>query len=134
MRGPWHLDHIKPWSADGPDTTDNLRLLCEAHNLERSNFIDPTEYRPRRPATWWCIHCYSDLIELAWDYHHGAPLACPLHPNPKRCRVMRGIQRARELHGETPTWHQREPVSEQDSLIVAYCAHCDAPALTRYPL
>jgi hypothetical protein len=70
---PWHLDHITPWSAGGSDDTTNLRVLCERHNMNRSNRVDPTE-RPRRAATW---------IPMLTSFHH-----------------------------------------------VAYCAHCDAPAVT----
>lgn len=132
--GPWHLDHIKPWSAGGPDTTDNLRLLCEAHNVERSNYADPTEDRPRRPATWWCIHCYSDRMEHRWQYSpNGVPLTCPIHES-FSCRVIRGVERTRIKTGEWPTWHEREPIDLDGPLAIAYCAHCDAPALTGYPL
>lgn len=31
-----HLDHIKPFALGGKSTTDNLRLLCAAHNLKRA--------------------------------------------------------------------------------------------------
>lgn len=50
VKGPWHLDHITPWSAGGSDRSANLRVLCERHNIERSNRIDPFE-RPRMPVT-----------------------------------------------------------------------------------
>jgi hypothetical protein len=35
------LDHIKPWSAGGPHTVENLRVLCKPCNLRRGA---PKEY------------------------------------------------------------------------------------------
>lgn len=32
------IDHVIPWSAGGPDTSNNLRLLCHDCNQQRSNF------------------------------------------------------------------------------------------------
>jgi hypothetical protein len=131
VEGPWHLDHIVPWSAGGADDTTNLRVLCERHNLERSNYVDPTE-RPRRAATWWCQLCY-DRDGFDWEYANHVPMHCKVHGplgiSPRqRCAVARGYFRMFELTGEMPTWHEREPLTEFHT--VAYCAHCDAPALT----
>lgn len=130
---PWHLDHIVPWSAGGPDRTTNLRVLCEQHNIDRSNRIDPGE-RERRPATWWCANCYDR--DHAWRYDGGLPIH-PEHPwygnlDKIWCRVLRGYFAHKKHHGELPDWHQREPVT--DATTIAYCAHCDAPGLTDQPL
>jgi hypothetical protein len=124
-----HLDHIVPWSAGGADTTDNLRILCEYHNLERSNFVDFA--RPVRPATWWCSNCYV-LDEHQWT-HLGPYVTCPRHGNDPRlgnarCRVQRAYARVWRETGEAPTWHERPMLTSWGT--VAYCAHCDAPALT----
>lgn len=141
---PWELDHIVPWSAGGSDDTTNLRVLCAAHNQQRSNFVDPNE-RPRRPATWWCSRCYM-LDEHGWDYERGSVPLCPIHaPNsvrvrgestrpPKRCPVMRAYHYALTELNEEPTWHQRMGIQEGDLYMVAYCAHCRAPGLTDRPL
>lgn len=128
-----HLDHIKPWSAGGADTTDNLRLLCERHNLERSNYVDFA--RPKRPATWWCANCYS-LDEHVWEYTHPL-IVCPTHgsaytPTKVRCRVARAFTSAWRRGEPAPTWHQRPMFTEPD--LIAYCAHCDAPGLTEVVL
>lgn len=128
--GPMHLDHIKPWSAGGSDTSDNLRLLCGPHNLERSNFIDSA--RPKRAVTWWCSNCYV-LDEHVWQYH-GAYVTCPTHgapfiPEKSTCRVSRAFWKAHRDSESTPTWHQSQPLLESYDLI-AYCAHCDAPGMT----
>jgi len=118
----WHLDHITPWSAGGSDRTTNLRVLCEPHNMERSNYHDPTE-RERRGATWWCINCFA----APWE-RYGLP-DCPRHGTSKRCRVVRGVEWA--LGQGLDDWHQREAIDADNStLTVAYCAHCDAPGLT----
>lgn len=124
-----HLDHIIPWSAGGPDATDNLRMLCESHNQERSNYVDFA--RPKRPATWWCLNCYS-LDEHRWSYD-GPRVACPRHgrnrtPETARCRVARAYAKAWKATGEVPTWHQRPPLTGGE--LVAYCAHCNAPGVT----
>jgi hypothetical protein len=54
------LDHIVPWSAGGPDTSGNLRLLCEPCNAGRSNFRtgldDHAATRP--PVTLACVGCF----------------------------------------------------------------------------
>jgi hypothetical protein len=133
---PLHLDHIKPWSAGGADTTDNLRLLCERHNVKRSNFVDFA--RPKRAATWWCANCYV-IDEHLWRYE-GRWIVCPQHgssdwnPAHTRCRVGRAFARAWSEQQPTPTWHQRPMLEVEDLTTIAYCAHCNAPALTGYPL
>ena len=137
----WHLDHIKPWSAGGSDDTTNLRVLCERHNIERSNFVHPFE-RPRRAATWWCVNCFS--IDHRWEWNdEGAPTWCqnhnetydPLDERMWRCRVVEGMRATHAMTGEWPTWFDR-PLIEgyEDEMTIAYCAHCDAPGLTPYPL
>lgn len=128
---PWHLDHITPWSAGGSDQTTNLRVLCERHNIDRSNKIDPTE-RPRRAATWWCSNCH-DLDRHAWEYYQGGLLTCPIHGSPRslnksNCRVQRNYWRVFNETGQTPTWHDRPGLTSFDQ--IAYCAHCDAPGMT----
>jgi hypothetical protein len=125
-----HLDHIKPWSAGGADTTDNLRLLCERHNLKRSNYIDFA--RPKRPATWWCANCYT-LDEHVWTYYRAGFVTCPVHgnsmnPAKSRCRVERAHARAYRDGEDMPTWHMRPMLTAFDQ--IAYCAHCDAPGMT----
>lgn len=68
----WHtealeLDHCIPWSAGGPDDSDNLRTLCSACNAERSNFVDDAHAHVYRPTTWWCLDCWSNESKR---YHH----------------------------------------------------------------
>jgi hypothetical protein len=120
--GPLHLDHITPWSAGGPDTTDNLRLLCEPHNLERSNFVDHAG--PKLPATWWCHRCY-DLDKHEWLYYEDGHVVCPIHrygPEGQQCRVVRAYQRQKLTGEPIDWWHMREPLTRFH--LVAYCAHC----------
>lgn len=57
------LDHVIPWSAHGPDTSDNLRTLCDLCNDERSNYHEPFE-RPQIPVTRYCFWC---VVESGWD-------------------------------------------------------------------
>lgn len=128
--GSLHLDHIIPWSAGGPDTTDNLRLLWEDHNLRRSNFIDFA--RAKMPATWWCLRCYH-LDEHPWQYMTNGYVLCPIH-SPRdwrgdggRCRVARRYIAA-AVAGEPLTWHQRPMFTGGD--LIAYCAHCNLPGPT----
>lgn len=126
--GGIHLDHIKPWSAGGTDTTDNLRLLCAAHNIERSNFVDYA--RPKRAATWWCHRCH----DLRYQYVGQHLLQCGLHNKSgyggipsQYCRVARAIERWQDA-----TWFQVAPPEHYTT--IAYCAHCNAPGLTGHPL
>ena len=124
--GVLHLDHIVPWSAGGIDATTNLRLLCEWHNQDRSNWIDHA--RPKRAATWWCALCYGP--EAHWQYINGLVL-CPRHPRDYgpyvRCRVARRYLQAKEA-GEPATWHERARVTSTE--LIAYCAHCNRPSVT----
>lgn len=132
LTGPWHLDHIVPWSAGGSDTTDNLRVLCERHNLERSNFVDHMDH-PEQPATWWCHRCYA-REGFDWDYETGIPW-CPHHYLQSRCRVVAAYTRSHKegYTGEWPlTWHERQPLTEFTK--VAFCAHCNMPGLTSVTL
>lgn len=118
-----HLDHIKPWSAGGTDTTDNLRLLCATHNVERSNFIDWAQ--PKRSVTWWCHRCH----DLRYEYVGEHPLRCPVHPHSgygaplSWCRAFRAIER-----WEDASWFQVPPPEHYPH--IAYCAHCNAPGMT----
>jgi hypothetical protein len=61
--GGWYdelqLDHVTPWSAYGPDSSTNLRLLCASCNDERSNYRDPYE-RPQIGVTSCCFWCWID--------------------------------------------------------------------------
>lgn len=129
---PLHLDHITPWSAGGSDTTDNLRILCARHNQERSNFVDHA--RPARPATWWCVNCYS-REGFNWRYDSHA-VTCQRHRTSNRCRVVRRyaqqLSSTATTGGEFLNWHEREPITHAS--VLAYCAHCDAPGLTDRPL
>lgn len=54
------LDHMVPWSAGGPDDSDNLRTLCARCNGNRSNWVDDAHEVNIRPTTWWCIDCWGD--------------------------------------------------------------------------
>lgn len=125
-----HVDHIIPWSAGGPDTTDNLRLLCAWHNETRSNWVD--HGRPKRPATWWCHRCFNPASE--WRYVDGRAIHWG-HENTFHkdgqwlavCRVTRGYDYAIS-RGETPDWHDRQRVTTETH--IAYCAHCNLPGLT----
>lgn len=135
IQGPWHLDHIVPWSAGGSDRSDNLRVLCEKHNLERSNFVDPTE-RPRRPVTWWCTNCMSEPWEtLLWHMPDGTKqwiVTCPQHGISKRCAVIRAFEWINENGAED--WWSRNPIEPDAALVVAHCAHCGVPGMTDRPL
>lgn len=132
--GPWHLDHIKPWSAGGADDTTNLRVLCERHNIDRSNFHEMHE-RVRVAATWWCINCY-DRDDFQWRYDGPDELPqCNLHGywsdplvNWKVCGVTRGYHQTFDHTGEWPTWHKRQGVVAPS--LLAFCAHCGRRAAT----
>lgn len=137
----WELDHITPWSAGGSDDSTNLRVLCQMHNQQRSNHVDPTE-RPRRPVTWWCANCYSD-DETTFTYLPSGELYCHTHKrwadedalthsNHTACRVVIAHLSHRKHEGEWPTWHKRSPVLGVGT--VAFCAHCGAPGPTDKPL
>ncbi len=52
------LDHLIPWSAGGPDDSDNLRTCCSHCNTSRSNFCGPDFARNYLPTTWWCCDCW----------------------------------------------------------------------------
>lgn len=64
------LDHIIPWSADGPDISSNFRTLCQQCNEQRSN------YRTARdvlaiPVTLACDTCIGDWIRLHGVSRYG---------------------------------------------------------------
>jgi hypothetical protein len=54
-----HLDHIVPWSAGGPDRSENLRTLCSACNVARSNFRGDMDWwhAKRLPVSFHCVGC-----------------------------------------------------------------------------
>lgn len=57
--GHLELDHCIPWSAGGPDDSDNLRTLCSSCNQRRSNYIDTAHLTNLRPTTYWCVDCWT---------------------------------------------------------------------------
>jgi hypothetical protein len=64
------LDHIVPWSAGGSDRSDNLRLLCESCNTERSNFhgVLDTWAARRPPIALCCTGCVNDDDEYGDEF------------------------------------------------------------------
>jgi hypothetical protein len=54
--GPLQLDHIVPWSAGGPDTSENLRVACQDCNQARSNYRNWSDW-PMLPVTALCDAC-----------------------------------------------------------------------------
>lgn len=42
--GPFHLDHIFPWSRGGQNTLENLTVACASCNLRKSD-MTPEEWR-----------------------------------------------------------------------------------------
>lgn len=132
VNGEWHLDHITPWSAGGTDTSDNLRVLCAHHNLQRSNHRDPLE-RPRRPVTWWCVNCHADGSSAITYLPSG--VYCAAHKVMSGrgslvpfCGVVVSYDREEAATGEVPDWHRARPV--EHATRIAFCAHCRMPAGT----
>lgn len=72
------LDHIMPWSAGGPDTSDNLRILCQPCNEDRSNFRSGLDGQYRVPVTTYCsgCSCYPDGEPAAVLPGHMIPAYC----------------------------------------------------------
>lgn len=77
------LDHCLPWSAGGPDTSDNLRVLCSSCNQRRSNYDDGAHLTRRLPTTWWCMSCWSEPGRPRPIWQDGTDLgAAPLVTEP----------------------------------------------------
>lgn len=97
---PLQLDHVVPWSAGGPDTSTNLRTLCESCNEFRSNFrtLEPIELLP---VTAICDPCIDAHDDGGWP--HG--------PNYAYCPPCNGQPFNRTTH----------PDAEQH---VAFCGSC----------
>jgi hypothetical protein len=47
--GPFHLDHIYPWSKGGPNTLENLQVLCISCNLSKAARVTG-DLRPEVPG------------------------------------------------------------------------------------
>lgn len=62
QRGLLELDHIVPWSAGGPDDSENLRSLCGRCNGERSNYRTIADTLAI-PVTLACDHCITHWIK-----------------------------------------------------------------------
>jgi HNH endonuclease len=72
------LDHIVPWSAGGPDFSENLRILCEPCNADRSNFrTGLDDHAARRPPVALCCIACVHLDD------QGAEIADPLEVTPE---------------------------------------------------
>lgn len=46
---PFHLDHVYPWSKGGPNTVDNLQVLCAPCNLKKAARVSG-RLRPQVPS------------------------------------------------------------------------------------
>lgn len=68
------LDHCIPWSAGGPDDSDNLRTLCSWCNQRRSNWIDSAHATNYRPTTWWCAECWGPDADHRNPWRDGTDL------------------------------------------------------------
>lgn len=68
--GRLELDHIIPWSAEGPDTSDNLRLLCFTCNRDRSNHRTERDV-PAVPVTRACDACIRQWVRVYGHTHFG---------------------------------------------------------------
>lgn len=94
------LDHVIPWSAGGPDRSDNLRTLCEWCNSDRSNHLEVGA--PRLVGvTAVCDDCLERHDEAMWRLHDRSGLWFGCH----HCRGV-GF----------------EPGDER---VPAYCGTCD---------
>lgn len=102
--GGLELDHVRPWSIYGPDTSDNLRVLCIDHNQDRSNFLE--SYLPRIvPVTAVCDPCLGEHDGLDYRGRHG--WADELATGDMRCPIC--------WYGEFEPGEWR---------IAAYCGTC----------
>lgn len=98
------LDHVMPWSAGGPDTATNLRVLCADCNTTRSNW--KMSVTPRLlPVTVCCDECFDDT-----DRHYR-----PVH-----------YRYARDCLRCVPYIDAR-PDLDQAS-VLAWCGLCEQPA------
>lgn len=66
----FELDHIVPWSAGGPDTSDNLRIVCHPCNHERSNYRTDRDVLAI-PVTLACDPCITNWIRCHGVTRYG---------------------------------------------------------------
>lgn len=68
---PTEIDHVQPWSAGGPDTATNLRVLCRDCNQVRSNYLtlDGPHLKRLLPVTPRC----DDCLAVPYDPRHHSP-------------------------------------------------------------
>lgn len=66
----FQLDHIIPWSAGGPDTSANLRAMCQPCNEYRSNYRTRADI-PVTPVTRACDQCIRDWVRLYGVARYG---------------------------------------------------------------
>lgn len=69
-RGLLELDHIVPWSAGGPDMSENLRSLCGRCNGERSNYRTITDDWAI-PVTLACDQCITHWVRCFGIARYG---------------------------------------------------------------
>jgi hypothetical protein len=74
--GLMELDHIIPWSAGGPDTSENFRCLCRKCNEDRSNYRTALD-SPAIPVTLACDNCIQGWVRIHGFSRYGRCLAGP---------------------------------------------------------
>jgi hypothetical protein len=103
----FEVEHIRPISAGGTTTLDNLALACPACNRHKGSHqsgIDPQTgrhvplYNPRRQQ--WSDHFRwsDDLTEIVGQTPTGRATVHVLHMNRPSVRRFRAALRALDLH------------------------------------
>jgi len=73
------IDHIRPSSKGGPDTEENLQVLCAACNRAKQN-LSQDDFRPTQAARDECVFCSSgserttNLSKLFWVFLDKYPV------------------------------------------------------------
>lgn len=94
----FELDHIIPWSAGGPDTSDNLRSVCHACNQARSNYRRSGDALAT-PVTHACDPCILEWVRRYGMTRYGRviPGATPIAAYCGSCASTSHVTDSRRL-------------------------------------
>lgn len=63
VEGPFHIDHVWPWSRGGGNEPENLVTACQKCNLEKGSKQILREWWPKLRSGW----AYDQMDESAAD-------------------------------------------------------------------